>query len=65
MQWSRSINALMPAYVGSRKSGRLEHDGSNRYQRRIRSAVAHLKGGDEDGLRDFDFAELTHPLSSC
>ena len=27
MQWSRSINASMPAYVGSRKSGRPEREG--------------------------------------
>src|SRR6202030_4367639 len=26
------------------------------------SAVAHFEGGDEGGLRDFDFAELAHPL---
>jgi len=26
------------------------------------SAVAHLEGGDEGGLRDFDLAELAHPL---
>ena len=28
----------------------------------VPSAVAHLEGGDEGGLRDFDFAELAHPL---
>ena len=27
MQWSRSIDASMPAYVGSRKSERRERDG--------------------------------------
>src|SRR3984893_14328914 len=27
-----------------------------------RSAVAHLEGGDEGGLRDLDLAELAHPL---
>jgi len=27
MQWFRSINASMPAYVGSRKSERLERGG--------------------------------------
>src|SRR5438477_7169260 len=26
------------------------------------SAVAHFEGGYEGGLRDFDFAELAHPL---
>src|SRR3984893_4219342 len=26
------------------------------------SAVAHLEGGDEGGLRDLDLAELAHPL---
>src|SRR5438477_1463118 len=29
---------------------------------RAPSAVAHLEGGDEGGLRDLDLAELAHPL---
>jgi hypothetical protein len=52
----------MPAYVGSRKSERLERGGFKAIAGEIRSAVAHLEGGDEGGLRDFDFAELAHPL---
>ena len=52
----------MPAYVGSRKNERLERGGFKAIAEEIRSAVAHLEGGDEGGLRDFDLAELTHPL---
>src|SRR5207249_10294913 len=52
-QWCLSISASTPACAGSKKSERLEG---------ALSGVTHLEGGDEGGLRDFDLAELAHPL---